>query len=408
MGFVYSLTAAIAFAITAVAIRSVNFWVAPQRAERKLQRHRHLLEIARCVDVEPFRLADVEREQRRGDAVEDGRAFVAAVRHLDRAVGKTFDLGNVGERGQICARFADALCHRDELVVELAVRSEHDDVGALGEQRQRSVHEVGGRVGAVEDVAALGQFERALVARAQHRAAREDDEVVALVQFLRDGGDVVVESQHGRDLGDDLVDAHVDLFADALGQQIERDDLGDVGLGRCDRLLFVDVEEEVDVAALCDGAVLVVGDADRQRAARLSVFHDRDGVLGHAALADDDHAGRGQVDVRAVDRRQRRMILAHEFARIERTNEREDRRRIVGRTSRHRDDLGDIALRELFADLALHCAARLGGALEHLGPSMICSGKYMFPTPILYPKAKTNARKSRLLQPKQKEKMFLS
>src|SRR3954454_6689735 len=153
-----------------------------------------LRQIARLIDVEAAQPRDAIGEELERDHRERRLEEVRRPRHVDHVVGVVLDvLVAVGrDRDHVRAACARLLDVRDDLVVRVDVRRDHDDGRALVEHRDRPVLHLAGRVRVGRDVRDLLQLQRAFERDGQADVPPEVEEERLVVEALGDRLDRVV------------------------------------------------------------------------------------------------------------------------------------------------------------------------------------------------------------------------
>ena len=228
--------------------------------------------------------------------------------------GSTSPPPSIGrDREDRCTAGLHLLDVRDDLVEQTAARGDGHDQRAFLDQRDRTVLQLTRRVRLGADVAEFLELEGALLGHGATHLSPEEEDVAHVLVLLRDRLDVVsLQRRLGDLVGHQLqVADEVRRFFRIEGaaglrelqrQQVERGNLGDVGLGRrhADLRPGVGVDHGVGVAGHRR-----VDDVAHGEHPRLLPFGKRDGfhrVERLAGLADgDNQARRGEHRVAVTE-----------------------------------------------------------------------------------------------------------
>ena len=151
----------------------------------------------------------------------------------------------------------------------------------------------------------LHQFQRRLAGGGIAVAAPGGDQALREPVALRDRVHPFVGGQHalaevGQGAGGRAVAA-----ADAVEQQVQREQFGGVGLRRRHRAFRSGEHVDVQFGGVGEGGVRVVGDGDGERALGARDLDGGDEVRGPAGLADGDHEDAVEAGPRTVERHRR-------------------------------------------------------------------------------------------------------
>ena len=212
------------------------------------------------------------------------------------------------------------------------------------------MHKVSRRIRTVEEIAALSEFESALVTRTEHCASGQYDEVVEFVELFRYVLYLSVHIEYFLYSVGKLVHIEIEISAERVSKHIKSKEFSYICLGCSYALFFLYVHKEVEVCVFSNRALRIVGYGNGERAVFHSFLHYGDSIFGHTALGDNYHTGMLHIHVAIVYSSERGMIFAYFNTSLEGAYERKYCCGIVRGTACHRNDIGYFLFFKSFCD----------------------------------------------------------